>query len=104
MGAPIDHKTVWRLVRQQQNVISRVQLLAFGFSTKAIRHRIARGQLVAEWPGVYRVGRRPLDRLGRFMAAILACGEGAMLSHESAANVWGIRKGGLDPIHVSVPH
>ena len=37
------------------------------------------------------------------MAAILACGDGAVLSHESAANLWGIRKGGLDPIQVSVP-
>ena len=37
------------------------------------------------------------------MAAVLACGEGAMLSHESAAALWGIRRGGVDPIHVSVP-
>jgi hypothetical protein len=34
--------------------------LALGFSTKAIRHRIARGQLTPIWPGVYRVGRMPL--------------------------------------------
>jgi very-short-patch-repair endonuclease len=37
------------------------------------------------------------------MAAVLACGEGAALSHESAAAVWGIRKGGLNPIDVSIP-
>jgi very-short-patch-repair endonuclease len=103
MGAPIDHQAVWALVREQHGVVSRVQLLAFGFSTKAIRHRIKRGQLVPEWPGVYRVGRRELTREGRFMAAVLACGEGAVLSHESAAALWGIRKGGINPIEISVP-
>jgi very-short-patch-repair endonuclease len=79
-------------------------LLAFGFSPDAIRHRIRRGRLVVIWPGVYRVGRMPLTREGRFMAAILACGEGAVLSHDSAASMWRIRNGGTNPIHVSVPH
>ncbi|HEU4927924.1 MAG TPA: DUF559 domain-containing protein, partial [Vicinamibacterales bacterium] len=91
------------LVRDQHSTISRIQLLGFGLSAKAIRHRIARGRLTPIWPGVYRVGRAPLTREGRFMAAILACGDGAILTHDSAAAVWGIRKGGLDPIHVSVP-
>lgn len=103
IGAPVDHQAVWRLVRDQRQAISRVQLLAFGFSSKAIRHRLRRGRLFVEWPGVYRVGRAPLTRDGRFMAAVLACGEGAILSHESAAALWGIRKGGTDPIHVSIP-
>jgi hypothetical protein len=103
MAGSIDHKAVWKLVRDQHNAISRVQLLQFGFTSRAIEHRIARGRLVVEWRGVYRVGRRPLDRLGRFMAAVLACGDGAVLSHESAANLWGIRKAGLDPIDVSIP-
>ena len=78
-------------------------MLAFGFSLDAIRHRIERGQLFVEWPGVYRVGRRELDRDGRFMAAILACGPGAILSHESAAALWGIRNGGAHVIHISIP-
>jgi very-short-patch-repair endonuclease len=102
----IDHQAVWRLVRRQHGVISRAQLLGFGFSRHAIQHRIDRGRLVVIWPGVYRVGPMPLTREGWFMAAVLACGDGAMLSHESAAVVWGIRKDRrVDPrpIHVSVP-
>jgi very-short-patch-repair endonuclease len=87
----------------QKRVITRGQLRGFGFSEKAIRHRIQRGRLVIEWPGVYRVGPLELDRDGRFMAATLACGEGAALSHDSAAALWGIRRGGTDLIHVSVP-
>jgi very-short-patch-repair endonuclease len=103
IGPSIDHQAVWALVRRQHGVISRAQLLSFGFSPDAIRHRIARRRLVPEWPGVYRIGRRELDRDGRFMAAVLACGDGAVLSHESAAALWGIRKGGLKPIEVSIP-
>ena len=83
-------------------MISRPQLLAFGFSDKAIRHRIDRGRLTVVWPGVYRVGQRPLTRDGLFMAAVLACGDGAALSHESAAALWGIRTGGTNPVHVSI--
>jgi very-short-patch-repair endonuclease len=78
-------------------------LLALGFTASAIRHRIERGRLVQIWPGIFRVGRMPLTREGRFMAGVLAGGEGAVLSHESAAAVWGIRAGGLKPIHISVP-
>lgn len=84
-------------------MISRAQLLSFGVSAKAIRHRIERGRLVVVHPGVYQVGQRPLGRDGRLVAAILAAGDGAILSHESAAAVWRIRKGGTDPIHISVP-
>jgi hypothetical protein len=84
-------------------VITFDQLKDFGFSVKAIRHWIDRGRIVAEWPGIYRVGQMPLTREGRFMAAVLACGEDAALSHESAGALWGICKGGFDPIHVSVP-
>ena len=103
IGPSIDHKAVWALVRRQHSVISRAQLVACGFSRDAIRHRIERGQLWVEWPGVYRVGRRELDREGRFMAAVLACGPGAILSHESAAVVWGIRTAHPARIHVSIP-
>jgi very-short-patch-repair endonuclease len=53
--------------------------------------------------GVYAVGRPELTPRGRWMAAVLACGPGAALSHESAAELWGIRPGHSSPIEVSVP-
>jgi very-short-patch-repair endonuclease len=53
--------------------------------------------------GVYAVGRPELPREGRWMAAVLACGEGAALSHESAAALWAIRRGGVTTVDVSVP-
>ena len=51
------------------------------------------GRLFTLHPGVYAVGHAALTANGRRMAAVLACGEGAALSHRSAAALWGIRKG-----------
>ena len=103
MTGSIDHRVIWRLVFAQRGAISRDQLLAFGLTRHAIQHRVDRGRLVVEWPGVYRVGQRPLDRDGRFVAAVLACGPGAILSHASAAELWGIHRSTGGPIHISIP-
>jgi very-short-patch-repair endonuclease len=93
---------VWALVRRQHGVISRQQLLRLGFSATAIDHRIARGRLHPLWRGVYAVGRPRVSRLGMLMAAVLACGDAAVLSHDSAAELWGIRPARRGSIHVSV--
>jgi hypothetical protein len=61
-----------------------------GFSHDAIRHRVATRRLHLVARGVYAVGRQELSREGRWMAAILACGDGAVLSHRSAAALFGI--------------
>jgi very-short-patch-repair endonuclease len=53
--------------------------------------------------GVYAVGRRELTREGVWMAAVLACGERAALSHESAAQLLGIRRYERGQIEVSIP-
>ena len=84
-------------------MVTRRQLLARGFGGEAIDHRIAKGRLHAVWRGVYAVGRPELTQHGRWMAAVLSSGAGAVLSHESAAALWGIvpvRPGAID---VSVP-
>src|SRR3954453_2587596 len=94
------HQAVWALVLRQHGVIARRQLLALGYSQAAIRHRIAAGRLHRVLPGVYAVGRPVLTHNGLWMAAVLACGPGTVLSHESAAALWGIRKPRGAPIHV----
>jgi very-short-patch-repair endonuclease len=81
---------VWQLVRSQHGVVSREQLIELGFSRDAIRHRIGSGRLHRVESGVYAVGRPDLTREGCWMAALLGCGSGAMLSHDSAAALWGI--------------
>jgi very-short-patch-repair endonuclease len=65
----------------------------------AIEHRVATGRLHLISKGVYAVGRPDLTPRGRWMAAVLVCGDGAALSNRSAAELWGIgweEKGRID--------
>jgi hypothetical protein len=65
-------------------------LLELGFNAREIEHRVARGRLHLVMRGVYAVGWPRLTAKRRWMAAVLACGEGALLSHCSAAALWEI--------------
>jgi very-short-patch-repair endonuclease len=87
-------RAAWRLARRQHGVLTRSDLMALGFGTEAIRHRVRTGRLHRVYRGVYSVGRRELAREGRWMAAVLACAPDAVLSHGSAAALWGIGKEG----------
>src|SRR5689334_3987193 len=91
-----------RLAKKQHWVITRAQLLGLGFTAGAIKERIASGRLHAFWAGVYAVDRPDLTREGLFMAAVLACGTRAVLSHLSAAILWGILKPRRHTIEVTV--
>ncbi len=83
--------------------MSRAQLLELGVSGQGIKRRRARGRLHPVHRGVYVVGRPELSRRGRLMAAVLACGPHAALSHWSAAEVWGFASQRAGPIELSVP-
>src|ERR1700748_2666509 len=80
----------WDLVERQHGVVARRRLLALGYSAKGIRHRLASGRLHRVHQGVYSVGRPSVGPYGRWMAAVLACGAEAVLSHSSAAALWRI--------------
>ena len=86
-------KALWPLARRQHGVVTRRQLLALGFTSKQIERRMATGRLHPVAWGVYAVGRPDLSRHGRWLAAVLSCGRTAVLSHESAAALYGIRGG-----------
>jgi predicted transcriptional regulator of viral defense system len=96
-------KEVWRLAAKQHGVVTRSQLLKAGLGGAAIQHRLGNGPLHRIHRGVYAVGRPQLDQLGRWLAAALACGSHAVLSHRSAAALWGILRRPSGPIEVSVP-
>jgi very-short-patch-repair endonuclease len=96
-------RDAWALAGRQHGVISTEQLRELDFSWKAIEHRVASGRLHRLYQGVYAVGRRDVTQFGHLMAAVLASGEGAVLSHESAAALWGIRPWRGGRIEVSVP-
>jgi hypothetical protein len=92
----------WELAARQHGLITRRQLLSIGFGPKQIQHRISRGRLRPIAGGVYAVGWAQMSRKRRWMAAVLACGEGAALSHRSAAALWGIVREDLRRVDVSV--
>jgi very-short-patch-repair endonuclease len=79
------------------------QLEAAGVSKRAAAGRVRSGRLHRLHRGVYAVGHRAPSWHGRWMAAVLACGEGAVLSHGSAAALWKLLRPSEGPIHVSVP-
>jgi very-short-patch-repair endonuclease len=88
------------LAAQQHGVVSRAQLLTFGLGHSAIDDRLARGLLHPIHRGVFSVGHRVLTREGAWIAAVLAAGPGAVLSHRSAAALWGIRDASRAAIEV----
>lgn len=99
---PARSAAAWQLARDQHGVVARRQLLAIGFSSKAIAYRLETGQLRRLRRGVYTVG---LPRGGdeqRWMGAVLACGDEATLSHRSAAALWEIGKERWGVIDISV--
>jgi very-short-patch-repair endonuclease len=83
-------------------VIEHGQLLAHGITRHGIAHRIRKGKLHPKARGVYAVGTPNVTRFGERMVAVLACGDGAVLSHLSAAVHWGIWKREPGQIHVTV--
>jgi very-short-patch-repair endonuclease len=89
---PVDREIAAR-AREQYGVVSARQLTALGLSQQAISRRVAAGRLHRVHHGVYAVGHVLLTRSGRWMAAVLACGPDAALSHASAAALWAMQRG-----------
>jgi hypothetical protein len=88
-------------VAAQYGVVTRRQLLEHGVGEGAIARRIRRGWLHRLHPGVYSVGHAVLVPNGRRLAAVLACGQGAAVSHGDAAAVHGLQAAGTRR-HVTV--
>jgi hypothetical protein len=84
-------------------VVTRVELLTAGLTPEQIRQRTTRGALRVVHRGVYRVGHTAPSVEARYLAAVLACGEGAVLSGRAAAHLWGLLKGPAPPLEVTAP-
>jgi very-short-patch-repair endonuclease len=101
-GAKPDTNVAAIAARQHGNV-SRRQLIAAGISETGIVRRVESGRLHRVHRGVYAVGHPGLSMEGRWMAAVLACGEGAVLSHRSAASLWSLLHPGNGFTDISIP-
>jgi very-short-patch-repair endonuclease len=91
------------IARSQHGVVTRAQLLDAGLSGKEIRRRLEKGALLPVHRGVYRVGHRAPSIEARYTAAVLACGEGALLCDLAAAHLWGLTRGTAPPPEVIAP-
>jgi hypothetical protein len=78
------------------------QIAALDVSQRAVSHRVAAGRLHVVHRGVYAVGHTVLGQRGCWMAAVLAGGPGAVLSHASAAALWEMRRTAPSSVDVSV--
>lgn len=91
-----------RIAARQDGVVSRAQIDALGVDDGFADRWLAAGRLHRIHGGVYAVGHEALTQSGRWMAAVLAAGEGAVLSHLSAAVLWNLLEWASLIIHVTV--
>jgi predicted transcriptional regulator of viral defense system len=101
---PPSWRAVAELAARQWGVVSLEQLRARGVARGAVEKAAAVGRLHPLHRGVYAVGHVRLGREGRYLAAVLACGTRAVLSHRSAAAWWGLLQTAQAQVDVTSPH
>jgi very-short-patch-repair endonuclease len=90
-----------RIASSAHGVVTRSQLLGAGLTRKQIARRVRAGGLLRVHPGVYRVGHRAPSTQATYLAAVLASGQGAVLSGMAAAHLHGLVKGAAPPPEVT---
>jgi very-short-patch-repair endonuclease len=90
-----------RIARAGHGVVTRAQLLNAGVTADEIKLRVRKGGLIRVHRGVYRVGHRAPSVEATYLAAVLAAGEGALLSGRAAAHLLGLLKGSAPPPEVT---
>ena len=96
-------EVISRIASKQHGVVLRSQLLNAGIGGGAITRRIGKRSLMPVHPGVYRVGHRAPNLHSLYLAAVLACGEAALLSGLAAAHLHGLHRGSPPPPEVTTP-
>lgn len=103
-GQPLPHgQKVAQLGARQHGIVSVRQLAALGVGESSVEKAVAAGRLHRIHRGVYAVGHTSLTLHARCLAAVLTCGPGALLSHYSAAWLWGLLSTPPVPVHVTAP-
>lgn len=97
------HQALAALARRQHGVVSVRQLQRLGYSKDQVRWAAVTGDLHPLDRSVYAVGHTNLSLHGQCLAAVFACGRGAVLSHYSAAWLWGLARWKPEPFHVTGP-
>jgi predicted transcriptional regulator of viral defense system len=103
MGAKVDLPRLQEVARRQWGVLTRRQLATIGLSARGIEEMLRSGRLIRLHRAVYAYGHDRLRRQGYWLAAVLTCGPGAVLSHRSGAALSQIRQSDSGVIDVMVP-
>ncbi|HEX8646838.1 MAG TPA: type IV toxin-antitoxin system AbiEi family antitoxin domain-containing protein [Thermoleophilaceae bacterium] len=102
-STPVERdRRIAEIANAQWTMISLADLTGLGLTASAVRNRVAAGRLHRRHRGVYSVGHEVIPWQGHVMAAVLACGEGAVASHHAAARLHGLLVG-AGARHVTVP-
>ncbi len=101
-GPAHSDRVIAALAAAQYGVVSRRQLLDAGITRPMVERRLTSRHLVPLHRGVYAVGHARLTRDGHWLAAVLAAGPGAVLSHREAAALHGLRPSDRPTIDVTV--
>lgn len=102
LGSTSRDREIVELVRQQQGVVTHVQLTSLGVGRRTLNRWLASGRLQSVHRDVYAFGPGPLTKRGKWLAGVLAMGPGAFLSHRSAAALWGLA-GDAPKVDVNAP-
>ena len=92
-----------RIASEAHGVVTRADLRAVQITRDEIDRRVRSGALIVEYRGVYRVGHRAPSVEARYLAAVWACGEGAVLSGRAAGHLWGLLEGSPTAPEVTAP-
>jgi hypothetical protein len=101
-GSTVEREMA-RIAGAAHGVVTRAQLLRAGISVDEIRYRLRTGALIPEFRGVYRVGHRAPSLEARYLAAVRACGDRALLAGRAAARLFDLIKRGAPPPELITP-
>ncbi len=96
-------RQIARIATEAHGVVTRRDLLVAGVTHAQIKQRLASGALIREHRSVYRVGHRAPSLEARYLAAVRACGDRAVLSGRAAAHLLGLLRGAVPELEVTAP-
>ena len=96
-----SHRELAELAKEQHGVVSMWQLAELGYPRPTVKQALETERLHPLYRGTYAVGHRAVSRQGQCLAAVFSCGDRALLSHRSAAWLWGLTSRFASPVEVT---
>lgn len=97
----VDEEALGRRARRQHGLVTRRQARAAGLTDRQVEHRVAMGRWTRIRPGVYAGGWVPPSPEQAVLAVVLSAGQPCVASHDTAAQLWGLRSSAPEAIVVT---